>query len=114
MLWVSTKAIWRNLLSLTSTTFPSNVRGRSAHEDKLKDCDSVEDPASPEELVSIWMWLPGLFITITLACLIMKMQYGFPVSQTCLALLMAFLLSFLAIQATGVTGDATFMLMMTS
>lgn len=51
------------------------------------------------------MWLPGLLVTLVLACLVMKVQYGLPIRETCLALLMAFLFSFLAVQATGTTGE---------
>ena len=51
------------------------------------------------------MWLPGLLITLTLACLVMKLQYGLPVREACLALLMAFLFSLIAVQATGATGE---------
>ena len=39
------------------------------------------------------------------ACLIMRVGYGIPIPQTVVALLMSALLSVLAVQAAGVTGD---------
>ena len=67
--------------------------------------DTVEESAPPEQLVKTWMWLPGLIVTFVLACLVMKIQYSMPIRETILALLMAFLFSFLAVQSTGATGE---------
>lgn len=64
----------------------------------------IEDPASPEDSVKIWMWCPGLMATLVLTCVILYAQYDMPVREVLLALLLAFFFSFLAIQSTGATG----------
>jgi len=66
--------------------------------------DAIEDPTSAEDQIKTWMWLPGLLVTIILACMVMKFQYSMPVRETFIALFMAFLFSFLAVQSTGATG----------
>lgn len=101
--WLPAKAVWSNLLQLASSNLPFVIESRKFP--KADQEDVVEDPASPEELVKTWMWLPGLLVTLVLACLVMKIQYGLPIRETCLTLLMAFLFSFLAVQATGTTGE---------
>ncbi len=92
-------------MQLASSTFPSVIESRKFEKNDSEKSDAIEDPALPEELLKTWMWLPGLLVTLVLACLVMKIQYSLPVRETCLALLMAFLFSFLAVQATGATGE---------
>ncbi|KAL9064218.1 MAG: hypothetical protein Q9161_009012 [Pseudevernia consocians] len=101
--WLPAKAVWNKLSQLASSSFPSVIESKKFQKADPGKSDAVEDPASPEDLVKTWMWLPGLLVTLILACLVMKIQYGLPIRETCLALLMAFLFSFLAIQATGTT-----------
>lgn len=101
--WLPAKAVWSNLLQLASSKLPFVIESRKFQKADPRKFDVVEDPASPEELVKTWMWLPGLLVTLILACLVMKIQYGLPIRETCLTLLMAFLFSFLAVQATGTT-----------
>ena len=105
MFWLSAKAVWSNILQVASSTFPTLIESRKFQKLDSEDSNAIEDPASPEELVKTWMWLPGLLVTLVLACMVMKIQYGLPIRETCLALLMAFLFSFLAVQATGATGE---------
>ncbi|KAI9663058.1 MAG: hypothetical protein M1821_008106 [Bathelium mastoideum] len=63
----------------------------------------VLDSATEDELVKLWMWLPGLIIVLILTCVVMHGQFGMPIQETLLALFLAFFFSFLAIQATGAT-----------
>ena len=93
-------------MQVASSSFPSLIESRKFQKLDSENTDAIEDSASPEELVKSWMWLPGLLVTLVLACMVMKIQYGLPVRETCLALLMAFLFSFLAVQATGATGQS--------
>jgi uncharacterized oligopeptide transporter (OPT) family protein len=68
-----------------------------------KQEDLVEDPASPEEMVKVWMWAPMLVLVIILICVVMGVQYDMPIGMSLLSVLLAFVFSFLAIQCTGVT-----------
>lgn len=66
--------------------------------------DFVEDPAKPEELVKMWMWLPGLVVVIICICVVFGVQYQMPVGMSLLSVVLTFFFSFMAIQCTGVTG----------
>lgn len=71
--------------------------GEQAHE------DMVQDPSPPEEQVKTWMWTSGLLASIVLAIVIMSVQWEIHAGLTILALVLAFLFSFLAIQIGAVT-----------
>jgi OPT family oligopeptide transporter len=68
------------------------------HED-----DMVEDSAAPEDLVKMWMWLPGLILSIICICVVLGVEFDMPVGMSLLSVFLAFFFSFLAIQCTGVT-----------
>ncbi|KAF2488975.1 oligopeptide transporter [Lophium mytilinum] len=68
------------------------------HED-----DMVEDSAAPEDLVKMWMWLPGLVLSIICICVVLGVEFDMPVGMSLLSVFLAFFFSFLAIQCTGVT-----------
>ncbi|GAB1199628.1 hypothetical protein APSETT444_008985 [Aspergillus pseudonomiae] len=56
-----------------------------------------------ENNIRLWMWLPGLVVTIAVTCFITSVQFEMSVAETLLALTLAFLLSLLAIHASGAT-----------
>ncbi|KAF2476308.1 oligopeptide transporter [Lindgomyces ingoldianus] len=65
--------------------------------------DWVEDSAQPHELVKMWMWLPGLILSIICICVVLGVEFDMPVGMSLLSVFLAFFFSFLAIQCTGVT-----------
>jgi len=67
------------------------------------EADLVEDPASEDDQVKMWMWAPGLFITIICICVVLGVQHNMPVGMSLLSIFLAFFFSFVAIQCTGVT-----------
>jgi hypothetical protein len=95
--WISGKLFWRNIMEAVSSK-------KRLSAEASQESEFMEDPAPAHELVKTWMWMPGLLITLFLGYLVMKLQYGMPLRETALALLMAFMFSFLAVQATGATG----------
>ncbi|MCJ1403415.1 hypothetical protein MMC11_006638 [Xylographa trunciseda] len=98
--WLSGRAVWR-----AGREYLTNSR-KSYEYDAVDDkaqSKLIEDPAAPEDQVKIWMWLPGLLTILILTCLVTYIQYGMAIGETCLALLLTFFFSFLAIQATGAT-----------
>ncbi|TVY28884.1 putative metal-nicotianamine transporter [Lachnellula hyalina] len=102
--WYSGKLMWCNLSHLISLA-SMLIRGkRELPLENIAKPDAIEDPTSAEDQIKTWMWLPGLLVTIILACMVMKFQYSMPVRETFIALFMAFLFSFLAVQSTGATG----------
>lgn len=65
--------------------------------------DLVEDSAAPHELVKMWMWMPGLILSIICICVVLGVEFEMPVGMSLLSIFLAFFFSFLAIQCTGVT-----------
>lgn len=55
-----------------------------------------------------WMWLPGLIAVLILTCVVSKLQYDIPIVSSLLSLFLAFIFSFIAVQATGATGMPLF------
>ncbi|KAF2867123.1 oligopeptide transporter [Massariosphaeria phaeospora] len=65
--------------------------------------DLVEDSAAPHEQVKMWMWLPGLLLSIISICIVLGVEFDMPVGMSLLSVFLAFFFSFVAIQCTGVT-----------
>ncbi|KAJ3205572.1 hypothetical protein HDU83_007140 [Entophlyctis luteolus] len=62
-----------------------------------------EDPATPAERVATWEWVLGVFISMIFSIVVLKAQFDVPVGHTILAVILAFLFSFIGIQASGDT-----------
>ncbi|KDN64895.1 putative oligopeptide transporter [Colletotrichum sublineola] len=110
LLWpgVMVMAGWKSIcLSIHETAMKRNKRieffAKYAEAEQKLDADHVEDPATPEQQVKTWVWVLGLFGSIVLACIVMGVQWHVNVGVTILALVLAFLFSFLAIQIGAVT-----------
>ncbi|KAI9686320.1 MAG: hypothetical protein M1820_010644 [Bogoriella megaspora] len=103
--WFSGKALFKALSDAYNIVRnPARWRDNSRPVGKLKRKQSdVEDSASDDEMVQLWMWLPGLIVVLILTCIVMGSYFEMPVKETLLALFLAFFFSFLAIQATGAT-----------
>jgi len=56
-------------------------------------------------MVKFWWWAPLLVLMIILICVVMGVQFDMPVGVSLLAVLLAFIFSFLAVQCTGVVSD---------
>jgi hypothetical protein len=67
------------------------------------DEDLVEDSAAENELVKMWMWLPGLILSIICICVVLGVEFDMPVGMSILSVVLAFFFAFVAIQCTGVT-----------
>ncbi|EFQ34029.1 oligopeptide transporter [Colletotrichum graminicola M1.001] len=102
------KAGWKSIcLSVHQTAMKRNKRieffAKYAEAEEKMDANHVEDPATPDQQVNTWIWVTGLFASIILACIVMGVQWHVNVGVTMLALVLAFLFSFLAIQIGAVT-----------
>ncbi|KAF1819139.1 oligopeptide transporter [Dissoconium aciculare CBS 342.82] len=82
----------------SSAFFEKHANKEFASEDEL-----VQDPAAEEDQVTWWMWAPLLLMSIIGFCLVLGVQFGMPVGESLLCVILAFFFSFLAIQCTGVT-----------
>lgn len=65
--------------------------------------DPVKDSAEPHELVEMWMWMPGLLLSIICICVVLGVEFDMPVGMSLLSIFLSFFFSFVAIQCTGVT-----------
>lgn len=77
---------------------------RKYHYTILTQPDQETQPKNSMESIPTWMWAPGLLVVIIAACLVTKLQFNMSILETLLALTLAFILSLVAIQATGATG----------
>jgi hypothetical protein len=105
--WLSGKVLYTAVADAYRTLLYSSRGGKyspAKNSMKENEDDYIEDSASEEETVKMWMWLPGLLLVLFLTCVVMNRQFDMPVKETILALFLAFFFSFLAIQATGATG----------
>ena len=50
-----------------------------------------------------WAWIGGLLISIIMCCALMGTQFHVNVGETILALILAFLFSFIGVQSSGYT-----------
>ncbi|KAK2814262.1 hypothetical protein FQN49_008253 [Arthroderma sp. PD_2] len=64
--------------------------------------EAKSDGTTPGDIKQ-WMWLPGLIAVLVLTCVVSKLQYGIPIPASLLSLFLAFIFSFIAVQATGAT-----------
>ncbi|KXX76808.1 Metal-nicotianamine transporter YSL2 [Madurella mycetomatis] len=116
-LFVQYKAIWTGVRSLWNQACGGinnsiTARGKSSAffakhgAPMVKPENQVEDPFPKEEQVKNWMWLLGLVATLVVGMLVFHFQWEMNPGLTILAIVLAFLFSFLAIQIGAVT-DAT-------
>lgn len=61
------------------------------------------DIFTEDQLVPAWWWVGGTLVSIVFTCAIMGTYFHMPVYQSILAVILAFLFSFVGIQATGET-----------
>ncbi|KAF2007523.1 oligopeptide transporter [Amniculicola lignicola CBS 123094] len=103
--WFAIKALWRGIGS------GIYAAGRAAGKDiayfknfeQQAEEDMVQDSAEPHQLVKLWMWLPGLILSIITICVVLGVEFNMPVGMSILSVFLAFFFSFIAIQCTGVT-----------
>ncbi|KAF2648683.1 oligopeptide transporter [Lophiostoma macrostomum CBS 122681] len=67
------------------------------------DEDLVEDAAESHQLVKMWMWLPGLLLSIICICVVLGVEFNMPVGMSLLSVFLTAFFSFVGIQCTGVT-----------
>ncbi|KAK4129842.1 OPT superfamily oligopeptide transporter [Parathielavia appendiculata] len=113
-LFVQYKAIWSGMKSVWNQSCAGIndklvARGKSSAffakhgNNNYKDENVVEDPFPPEEQVKTWMWAFGLLVTLVIGMIVFHFQWDTHPGLTILAIVLAFLFSFLAIQIGAVT-----------
>ena len=67
------------------------------------DNDEFHDPSPKEEQVPTWAWSIGVFCSIAVSMIVLAIQYNVNPGLTILAVILAFIFSFIAAQSVGAT-----------
>jgi uncharacterized oligopeptide transporter (OPT) family protein len=106
-IWSALKSIWnescKGINDILIARGKSNAFFTKHGANQVKDENVVEDPFPPEQQVKTWMWSSGLLVTLVVGMIIFHLQWDTHPGLTILAVLLAFLFSFLAIQIGAVT-----------
>ncbi|KAF7617533.1 hypothetical protein AFLA_006453 [Aspergillus flavus NRRL3357] len=90
VIWIAARGFWQALKTRRQKEYTYTTIGG-------------EKNLANEDDIRLWMWLPGLVVIIVVTCFITSVQFEMSVAETLLALTLAFLLSLLAIHASGAT-----------
>lgn len=63
----------------------------------------IEDPSPKSEQVPTWIWSTGVLASIALSMIVLAIQYQVSPALTILAVILAFIFSFIAAQSSGAT-----------
>ena len=107
VIWIGVKSAWRQ----TAVGINEGLvkRGKSnaflAKQAAPREGEQlhIEDPAPPHQQVKHWVWISGTIFATVLGIIIFHFQWEMNAGLTILAVILAFLFSFLAIQIGAVT-----------
>ena len=94
------KALYATMVQLFQPLMQRIFRNKDL---KFNEDDVIEEPCTKEELVPTWMWGGGIILSIIFTCIIMGVQFKQNVGVTILAILFAFLFSFIGAESCGRT-----------
>ncbi|KAF8552612.1 OPT superfamily oligopeptide transporter [Imleria badia] len=97
--WKSIYAAIRTMVSSVTERFHKQPLGANAPDSK----DEIVDPVPTDERVPLWMWGSVLVLSVILSCVVMAVQFGQNVGVTLLAIIFAFLFSFIGCESSGRT-----------
>ncbi|KAG9032075.1 hypothetical protein FRB95_001936 [Tulasnella sp. JGI-2019a] len=81
----------------------STILQRDQPTSKPKAEDEVEDPALPHEQIPTWQWTSGLLLSSIGTLVVGKYSFGMDYIVGIVALVLAFVFSFVGVQASGTT-----------
>ncbi|RYP05868.1 hypothetical protein DL764_003511 [Monosporascus ibericus] len=96
------RGFWACASSCISSTYRPSFKTHSYRRLDQQE-QSGEKPHGENLQITARMWAIPLAIVVILACWVTKMEFGMSVVETILALLLAFVMSMVTIQATGAT-----------
>ncbi|SPO25491.1 related to permeases - unknown function [Ustilago trichophora] len=65
--------------------------------------EAIADPVAKSDQVPVWAWVGGLFLSIVFTCLVCCLQFHMNLGNVILAIILAFIFSFVGVQASGAT-----------
>ena len=117
-------ANYRTIYASVAQLFQPVIRLVTRRNAKYDEANVIVEPCSPDEMVPTWMWGGGIVVSIVrilasqtspkthfevngnyqiFTCVIMAVQFKLSVGQTLLAILFAFIFSFIGAESTGRT-----------
>jgi uncharacterized oligopeptide transporter (OPT) family protein len=69
----------------------------------VEDGEEIDDPSPKNEQVPTWVWVTGLLTSIAVTMIVLDLQYDVNPGMTILAVILAFIFSFVAAQSAGAT-----------
>lgn len=65
--------------------------------------DAIPDPVEKQDQVPVWAWTGGLALSVVFTCLVCTLQFHMNLGNVILAIILAFIFSFVGVQASGAT-----------
>ncbi|KAG1821375.1 OPT oligopeptide transporter protein-domain-containing protein [Suillus variegatus] len=90
---------WKSIYSAARFAIGALSERFSGHTYEKNDEEEIVDPVPPEDRVPFWLWGGVLVASIVITCSVMGVQYG----QNSLAIVFAFVFSFIGCESAGRT-----------
>jgi len=100
--WRSFKQAYRSV-KFAYQSWSAKRTGRPFHGIRREEDITLDDPAPPHEQVPIWAWTIGLSLSVLGTIIVGKFSFGMEIGVSILALILAFILSFVGVQSSGTT-----------
>jgi hypothetical protein len=102
LFWRSFKQVYRSI-KFEYQSWSARRTGRTFTDTRRQEDIALDDPAPPHEQVPIWAWTGGLTVSVLGTMIVGKLSFGMDVGVSILALILAFIFSFIGVQASGTT-----------
>ncbi|KAG8760977.1 hypothetical protein FRC14_000578 [Serendipita sp. 396] len=89
--------------SYSYRSWAASRKGETIQDTRPESDRPLNDPAPEHEQVPFWMWSSGLIASVALTLIVGKLSYKMDVGVGILALLLAFIFSFIGVQSSGTT-----------
>ena len=100
--WRSFKQVYHSTKSKYQS-WSANRAGRSYTDIRREEDIALDDPALPHEQVPAWAWSIGLSLSVLGTLIVGKLSFNMNVGVGTLALILAFIFSFIGVQSSGTT-----------
>ena len=102
LFWHSFQQAYRSI-KFEYQSWSARRAGRTFTDTRPQEDIALDDPAPPHEQVPIWAWSGGLTLSVLATIIVGKLSFGMDVGVSILTLILAFIFSFIGVQASGTT-----------
>jgi uncharacterized oligopeptide transporter (OPT) family protein len=100
--WNSFKQVYRST-KFEYQSWSARRAGSTVTDTRREEDIALDDPALPHEQVPLWAWAGGLSLSVLGTLIVGKLSFDMDVGVSILALILAFIFSFIGVQASGTT-----------